>query len=129
MDSRRAGLYILAVGLTSMILATRPAVAHHSFAMFDDKLQVTMDATVKEFQWTNPHMWLQVLVIEGGQPVEYSIEGGPPLVMGRKGWNRLSFKAGDQVKLTINPTKDAAVKGGSFVKAEFADGHTLTGRF
>lgn len=129
MDPRRAGLSIVAVALIGATLAAGPAVAHHSFAMFDDKALVTLDATVKEFQWTNPHMWLQVMVVESGQPVEYSIEGGPPLVMGRKGWNRFSFKAGDQVKLTINPTKDPAVKGGSFVKAEFADGHTLVGRY
>jgi Family of unknown function (DUF6152) len=129
MDLRRADLYIVALAFLSGNLASGPAIAHHSFAMFDDKRQVSVDATVKEFQWTNPHMWLQVLVMESGQQVEYSIEGGPPLVMGRKGWNRFSFKAGDKVKLTINPTKDPLVKSGSFVKAEFTDGHTLSGRF
>ena len=119
----------MAFELVAANLAIAPADAHHSFAMFDDKSQVTLDATVKEFQWTNPHMWLQVVVVENGQPVEYGIEGGPPLVMGRKGWNRFSFKAGDKIMLTINPTKDATIKSGSFVKAEFADGHTLSGRY
>ena len=128
MQSRRDRHLIAVLGLVAAGIAG-PAVAHHSFAMFDDKAQVTVDATVKEFQWTNPHMWLQVIVVEGGQSVEYGIEGGPPLVMGRKGWTRFSFKSGDRIKLTINPTKDSAVKSGSFVKAEFADGHVLSGRF
>jgi hypothetical protein len=105
------------------------AFAHHSFAMFDDKREVTYDGVVKEFQWTNPHMWIQIYVEENGQPVEYSIEGGPPLVMGRKGWNRSSLKPGDKVKITVNPSKDSAQKSGSFVRAVFEDGHTLEGRF
>jgi hypothetical protein len=39
-----------------------PAVAHHSFAMFDAQKTVTLQGTVKEFEWVNPHSWLRVMV-------------------------------------------------------------------
>src|SRR4051812_23097155 len=35
-----------------------PAVAHHSFAMFDAEKIMSLEGTVKEFQWTNPHAWI-----------------------------------------------------------------------
>jgi uncharacterized protein DUF6152 len=44
-----------------------PALAHHSFAMFDSDKTLTMTGTVKEFEWTNPHSWLRVMVEESGE--------------------------------------------------------------
>jgi len=53
-----------AVSLTAVAVAafTTPALAHHSFAMFDAEQTVTMQGTVKEFEWTNPHSWLRIMV-------------------------------------------------------------------
>ena len=101
-----------------------PAFAHHSFAMFDSQKETVLDGTVREFQWTNPHSWIQLTVMENGQSVEYSIEGGSPNGLARKGWTRNSIKAGDHAKVTIHPLKDGT-RGGSFVKAELSDGSTL----
>jgi hypothetical protein len=115
-----AGVALLAVG-------AGVASAHHSFAMFDRAQQVTLDGTVKEFQWTNPHTWTQLVVTQNGKQVEYGIEGGSPNGLSRRGWSRNSLKAGDHVKIVINPLKDGQ-KGGSFVRATFPDGHTLTGQ-
>ena len=56
------------------------ASAHHSFAMFDQSKEMTLDGTLKELQWTNPHIWVQVMAKDPatGKEVEWSIEGGSP---------------------------------------------------
>ena len=54
-------------------------VAHHSFSMFDDKKELVLKGEVKEFQWSNPHTWIQLNVTDAsGKVVEWSIEGGSP---------------------------------------------------
>jgi hypothetical protein len=117
----------LMFGLTAAAVALTiapPGFAHHSFAMFDNSKSVDLKGTVRDFQWTNPHSWIQLTVIEGGQTVEYSIEGGSPNGLARRGWNRNSLKAGDLVTVTIHPLKDGT-RGGSFAKLLKADGTLL----
>ncbi|MEJ1965343.1 MAG: DUF6152 family protein [Gammaproteobacteria bacterium] len=101
------------------------ASAHHSFAMFDQQKSTTLDGTLKELQWTNPHIWVQVLVKDPatGQDVEWSIEGGSPNNLARKGWSRNSMKAGDKVSVVIHPLKNGE-NGGSLVKVT-VNGQTL----
>lgn len=101
------------------------AFAHHSFAVFDSTREVVVEGTVREFQWTNPHSWIQLTVIDGdGLSVEYSIEGQSPNQLTRKGWKRDSFKPGDEVVITMYPAKDGS-RSGAFAKAVFADGRVL----
>jgi Family of unknown function (DUF6152) len=101
------------------------ALAHHSGNMFDSDKEVVLNGTVKEFQWSNPHIWIQINVPndKGGMD-EWSVEGGSPNLVGRQGWKRNSFKTGDKVVVTIHPMRSGE-PGGSFVSAVFADGHTL----
>ena len=101
-----------------------PVFAHHSFAMFDQTKEVTLDGTLKELQWTNPHIWIQVLVPDDtGKTVEWSVEGGSPNNLSRKGWSRNSMKAGDKVVITIHPLKNGE-NGGSLMKVT-VNGTTL----
>ena len=101
------------------------ASAHHSFAMFDQTKEVTLDGTVKELQWTNPHIWVQVMAKDPatGKEVEWSIEGGSPNNLARKGWSRNSLKSGDKVVITIHPLKNGD-NGGSLMKVS-VNGTTL----
>ena len=119
----RGSSIVLATGL----LAAAPALAHHSFAMFDTQREVTLNGTVREFQWTNPHSWLQLNVTQGGRTVEYSIEMGSPNTMSRKGWRRSTFKPGDKVSVVMNPMRDGS-PGGSLVSAIDAQGNRLSMR-
>ena len=111
----------MAVALSSLLSAlglalAGPATAHHAFAMFDTNREVTLDGTVKEFQWTNPHTWVQLLVKDsGGKEVEWSIEGSSPNNLARFGWTRNSLKSGDRVQAVVHPMKDGSI-GGSLVK-------------
>ena len=102
-------------GVAAVTLASAPALAHHSFAMFDNQKNVTLDGTVKEFQWTNPHSWIQLVVKDAsGKEIEWSIEGGSPNGLSRSGWKRTSLKAGDKAVAVIHPLKDGT-NGGSLV--------------
>lgn len=107
--------------------AALPAIAHHSFSMFDAQKEVTLKGAIKEFQWSNPHTWIQLEVADAsGKVVEWSIEGGSPNLVGRQGWKRNTFKPGDQVQITIHPMRDGQ-PGGSFVRAVLPDGRSLGG--
>ena len=109
-------------------LACLPATAHHSGNMFDRERTVELTGTVKEFQWANPHIWIQVLVPDTeGFVEEWSIEGGVPNRLFRAGWRPTSFESGDKVTILANTMRDGA-KAGAFVGARLADGSTL-GRF
>jgi hypothetical protein len=102
-----------------------PAFAHHSTAMFDFSKTVELTATVKEFQWTNPHTWTTVTA-EGNAKIagEYGLEGMSPNYLARNGWTKRTLKAGDKVVLTIHPLKDGR-KGGFMISAKLADGTLL----
>ncbi len=78
---------ILALGCAAALALGGSALAHHSFAMFDADKTVELEGTVKEFQWTNPHSWLQVMVVyEAGLEFEWSLELGSPGSLARNGW-------------------------------------------
>ena len=106
------------------LLGTPPLAAHHSASMFDDGKVVELQGTVKELQWTNPHVWLQLIVDRDGAKTEWSIEGGSPNTLSRTGWRSTSFKPGDVVSVRLNPMKDGTAAG-NFVGARFQDGKTL----
>ncbi|MFO1502586.1 MAG: DUF6152 family protein [Steroidobacteraceae bacterium] len=115
--------------LTCLLLASAalPAMAHHSFSMFDNQKEIVLKGTVKEFQWSNPHTWIQLNVADAsGKVVEWSIEAGSPNLVGRQGWKRNTFKAGDQVEITVHPLRDGQ-PGGSFMHAVLPDGRKLGG--
>jgi hypothetical protein len=119
---RIIALFIIAGGLC---LAAQSAVAHHSAAMFDPEKVKELTGTIKEFQWKNPHIWIQIYVqnAAGGRE-EWSVEGGGPNSLSRQGWRPTTFKPGDTVSIKVNPMKDGST-GGLFVGAKLADGKTL----
>jgi hypothetical protein len=103
-------------GLAVAAVCVAPAFAHHSFAMFDRQKSVTLDGTVKEFQWTNPHCWVQLMVKDPAteKEVEWSLEGLGPNGLSRGGWTRKSLKPGDKAVVVIHPLLDG-MPGGQMV--------------
>jgi hypothetical protein len=113
------------VTAASLVLSAGPALAHHSFAMFDREKTVTLAGTIKEFQWTNPHSWIQINVVnDKGVTQEWSIESLSTGTLSREGWRPRTFQPGDKVTLKVYPMKDGSA-GGSFVGAILANGQTL----
>jgi hypothetical protein len=100
------------------------AGAHHSYAMFDMSKTVTFEGTVKEFQWTNPHAWIEVLVSTPEGPKQYSLEGNNLRVLTGAGWKFNTLKAGDKVTIEMHPLRDGRA-GGSLASATLPDGRKL----
>jgi hypothetical protein len=108
------------------IIATVAVSAHHSFAPFNMQGEKTLVGTVKEFQWTNPHTWIWLDVAnEKGAVERWGVEGMSPNYLGRRGWNRSTFKPGDKVTIVVHPARDGS-PGGIFVRATLANGRQLT---
>src|SRR5256885_1042606 len=99
---------IAAAALCAAAVSVAPVAAHHSAAMFDDGKVVELNGTIKEVQWTNPHIWIQVIVDNNGQKTEWSIEGGSPNSLSRNGWHATTFKSGDPVAIRVYPMKDGS---------------------
>ena len=115
----------MSVALAASVLAagalSAPAQAHHSFAMFDQARQVTVNGTVKEFQWTNPHAFIEVVDASGKL---WSVELNSPNNLIRQGWRRTAMKPGDKVSVIINPLRDGKA-GGLFNAVTLPDGTIL----
>jgi hypothetical protein len=113
------------VSLTAVAATTfaASALAHHSFAMFDAQKTVTMQGTVKEFEWVNPHSWLRFTVNDEktGKPVVWAIELSSPGRLVTMGMRADSVRAGDQVSVTFHPMKDGT-RGGQFIQAVLPGG-------
>ena len=116
----------LALAIAAALIIPAPAMAHHSFAMFDRTKEVVLkDATVVQWQWTNPHTWLFLMVPNGTPtPDKYSIEGGNPGVLRRDGYGVGTFKPGDKVTVYIFPLLSGA-KGGALEAVVMPNGSTL----
>jgi hypothetical protein len=108
-----------------LLLAARPALAHHSFAPFDLTRDITLVGTIKEVQFTNPHVWLQVMVKDDkGVETEWSIEAGAPGMMLRTGWKPSTLKPGDAVTIVTHPAR-SGMPNGSLIRVTVPDGRTL----
>ena len=109
--------------LTALLFAAAPALAHHSFAMYDVTATRTITGTVEQFHWSNPHV---VIVVETAGPVPqtWSVELTSPGNLRRKGWTRHSLMPGEQVSLAIYPLRDGG-HGGGFQSGRRADGSDL----
>jgi len=92
--------------------APQASWAHHSFSMFDLQRQVTVSGKVKQFQWTNPHAYIQVVAKDAqGRDVEWSMEMGAPMYLYARGWRPRTLRAGMDVKVTLNPLRNGRPGG------------------
>lgn len=105
-------------------MAAMPALAHHGGAGYDEKTEV-ITGTVKQFQFTNPHSWIQVDVKDAsGKVVEWSLEWGSPNSLSREGVHPSTFPVGAKGSFKLHPVKSGAPVG-SFEAAKFEDGTTV----
>ena len=121
----------MGIMLAAVVSAGSPAVAHHSFAMYEPTKTLTLKGTVKSFQWTNPHVvvWVLVQPEDGSAVQEWSLETTSPGVLTRNGWTRQSLKAGDRVSVTFSPLRDGSRGGGLNSVTLLDTGQTLVPKF
>lgn len=120
MKSVCAAALIIALGTMS----TQPVLAHHSSAGFSEDAR-EVAGTIKEFQFRNPHSWIQVNVTDAnGKVTEWSVEWGSPNQLGREGIRPSTFPAGAQVRIKLRPDLTGHPIG-IFVGAKMSDGKII----
>ena len=128
MSRKDSVMHCVSLGVAAaLIVGAMPhtAVAHHSTAMFESEKRVTLRGIISEFQWTNPHAWIQVTVSGAdGKPADWSFECGSPNTLSRQGWKPSTLKPGDSVTIVANPMKDGT-NAGLMYTVTLADGRVL----
>jgi hypothetical protein len=126
-DHEAAPLRSAFIGIVCVLAAasTTTALAHHSPVMFDQTRQITLTGTVREFQWTNPHSYIQLAVKDDqGQDVEWNLEMAAPTYLYNLGWRPSTIKAGDVLTVTIAPLRKGG-NGGLLLNAATAGGKPI----
>src|SRR5262245_7014946 len=98
------------LGVCGWLLATGSLSAHHSTAMYDSQNPVTINGTVKKFEWTNPHafVYLEVKDEKTGKVVEWEVEMMSLNHLRGYGWTSKTVKQGDMLSATGAPAKSGA---------------------
>lgn len=112
---------------TAMLFAVvmQPALAHHSFAMFDRTKVGVLEGTLYTVEWVNPHGWFWIsTVTSAGKEEVWGFEGASPSSFSREGFTKKDFVVGTKVKIEYNPLKDGRT-GGKFLRMTFPDGRTV----
>jgi hypothetical protein len=118
--------------LTSVVLGSLPAAAHHSGAMFDPEVLLTLKGTVTRFDYVNPHSWLYINVAnDDGTYTEWGFELDAPPRLRRVGVSPNFWQQGDSITVKTNPLKDGRPAGhlvGAVTEAgrEFGDTSGIT---
>ena len=116
------------LGLAILLSLPASIEAHHAAAGIDQSRTVSVEGTVREFRWANPHSWIEMDVVnsEGATQV-WNLEMNPPSFLVRAGWTSKTIQPGDQVTVEARPFINDD-PGGIFVSITLPDGQQLTQR-
>jgi hypothetical protein len=121
-------LKLLRAAAVAVLLAgagAAPALAHHSFAMFDNDHQVKLEGTVTHFQWTNPHVYVELETLDAsGATKRWTIECANPGILDRVGWKFNMIKVGDKLKMIVAPLRTGEA-GGLLKEVVLPDGRVF----
>lgn len=105
----------VAAGLAGLLVVATAAFAHHSFAMFDSDNQIKVTGTVKAFQWTNPHVYIEMdgknVKLESAEVQHFTIECASPGILNRVGWKFNMVKPGEVITVIIAPLRSGEAGG------------------
>jgi hypothetical protein len=117
---------LLALSAVCLAAFSSSVAAHHSHAMYDTTTRMTVEARVKEYIWSNPHVWIYLEIEdENGQPVEWILEAAAPGRLVNAGWSAQSMKPDDVVTVTFSPLRDGT-SGGLVGDVVLVDGSTVS---
>ncbi len=121
MRNRLAMVFAVVVGLS----VSAPLFAHHGGATLYTDRTVTLTGTVKTWYWSNPHVLLSITVKgDDGEAVDWIAELQAPNTIRPLGFLKNSFNPGDEVTVTLRPTKNGSPRG-SLSQLVLADGTVL----
>jgi Family of unknown function (DUF6152) len=117
---------LLRVALVAALVSSGggPADAHHSFAMFDTAKPITISGVVTAFEWTNPHVYIELDVADGAKVTHWAIELGSPSILMRGGWKFNTIKKGDTITALVSPLRNGE-PGSLLNRVTLADGRVL----
>jgi Family of unknown function (DUF6152) len=111
--------------VVASVVSSRPLLAHHGAAGYDNSKQTTVKATITDFIWANPHCEVKFDATDDKGTVQHwTIEAPPPTMLVERGWTRRSLKAGDVVTIYLNAAKNGSTSG-IMRKAVLANGEDL----
>jgi hypothetical protein len=120
---------LVVCGLVSLLAASAGAarlLAHHSFAMFDRTNNLTLTGTVTQFQWTNPHAYIEIDVPDGANPAKHwTVELGSPSILMQGGWKFSDVKPNQTITVILSPLRNGE-PAGLLVRITLADGRILS---
>jgi hypothetical protein len=96
-----------------LLLSAVPVWAHHAFAAeFDEKKPIKLAGTVTLWELVNPHSWIHMDVKDAdGKVTSWTVEGGSPNALLRKGFTKNSLPAGTEIVVEGYQAKDGANRG------------------
>ncbi len=113
---RTVGIFAMLLGLVSI---AGPLSAHHSRAMFDTDVLVSVEGVVTNVEWRNPHMWVTLDVpTEDGGTESWGFEGSGAAAMVASGISPEILKVGNRVKIIAHPPRDQSTRTGEFMGME-----------
>jgi uncharacterized protein DUF6152 len=108
---RAKAVTFIALVVSGLILCAS-AMAHHGGSEYDHKNLVSVQGNVTDFYWANPHCQIFLNVKdENGKVIQWGVETNSPAVMERAGWTRKSLAPGDEVTITLAPSKKGTPVG------------------
>jgi hypothetical protein len=98
----------LATLLTVGVLAATPVLAHHSFAPYENALQIKLSGVVSEFKWVNPHVYIGMDAVDPktGEKKQWLVECASTSILNRAGWKFNMLKPGDQITVIVSPLRN-----------------------
>ena len=124
MRNRLAMVCAVVVGLS----VSAPLFAHHGGTTLYTDMTVTLEGTVKIWYWSNPHVLLTITVTgDDGEAVDWVGELQAPNTIHPLGFSKDLLKPGDEVTVTLRPTKNGSPRG-SLSQLVLADGTVLSPR-
>ncbi len=112
--------------LMACVGLTAPVWAHHAFTTeFDSNKPVKLRGTVVKMEWINPHSWIHIDVKNAdGSVTRWSIEGGSPNSLLRRGFTKNSLPPGVEIVVDGYQAKDGSNRANGR-DITFADGKKL----
>ena len=110
------------LAVTGLLFVGVNLQAHHSASVFDQDVEMTIEGSIVEYEWANPHVYLWVEEeSENGELVRWEIEAQPPLVLKGLGWTQETLAVGDRVMVLANPTRNPERKAVLMKSIELSD--------
>jgi hypothetical protein len=108
----RNKLAAISLAVAGLVAVSVPLFAHHGNASYDTAKTVTVQGTVTEYIWSNPHVLLKLDAKDGsGKTLHWIIEAQNPLSQTEVGWTKDTFKPGDKVTVEVIQAKNGLTVG------------------